>query len=49
MVVFGKEVFYGQGINSTLPGRSHVSTSGDRVVCYSNAALIVISTVHLNK
>ncbi|KAJ6557338.1 PPPDE putative peptidase domain-containing protein [Mycena vulgaris] len=23
IVVFGKEVFYGQGINTTLPGRSH--------------------------
>ncbi|KAJ7147552.1 PPPDE putative peptidase domain-containing protein [Mycena crocata] len=23
VVVFGKEVFYGQGINTTLPGRSH--------------------------
>ena len=25
VVVFGKEVFYGGGINTTLPGRSHVS------------------------
>ena len=25
VVVFGKEVFYGHGINTTLPGRSHVS------------------------
>ncbi|KAG6839694.1 hypothetical protein C0991_012511 [Blastosporella zonata] len=25
VVVFGKEVFYGQGINTTLPGRSHAS------------------------
>ena len=25
VVVFGKEVFYGQGINTSLPGRSHVS------------------------
>ncbi|KAG8720697.1 hypothetical protein FRC08_018396, partial [Ceratobasidium sp. 394] len=23
VVVFGKEIFYGQGINTTLPGRSH--------------------------
>lgn len=26
MVVFGKEIFYGQGINVTLPGKSHVCT-----------------------
>jgi hypothetical protein len=25
VVVFGKEVFYGQGIDTSLPGRSHVS------------------------
>ena len=25
VVVFGKEVFYGQGINTSLPGRSHAS------------------------
>lgn len=24
VVVFGKEVFYGQGINITAPGQSHV-------------------------
>lgn len=25
VVVFGKEVFYGQGISITAPGKSHVS------------------------
>lgn len=25
VVVFGREVFYGQGITTTLPGRSHAS------------------------
>ena len=25
VVVFGKEVFYGQGLDTSLPGRSHVS------------------------
>jgi len=25
VVVFGKEIFYGRGIDVTLPGRSHVS------------------------
>jgi hypothetical protein len=24
VVVFGKEIFYGQGINMTAPGQSHV-------------------------
>ena len=29
VVVFGKEIFYGQGISITEPGRSHVSV--DRI------------------
>ena len=28
VVVFGKEIFYGQGIDITVPGMSHVCLSG---------------------
>lgn len=30
VVVYGKEIFYGQGIDVTLPGRSHVRLSPGR-------------------
>ena len=29
VVVFGKEIFYGQGICTTAPGQSHVSGAND--------------------
>lgn len=38
VVVFGKEVFYGQGISITAPGQSHVSI-----------ILSLVSLVALNK
>lgn len=37
MVVFGKEIFYGQGIDITLPGRSHVRLSA----CLGQQTLIM--------
>jgi hypothetical protein len=30
VVVYGKEIFYGQGIDITLPGRSHVRLPPER-------------------
>jgi hypothetical protein len=36
VVVFGKEIFYGQGINITLPGKSHVCTLTGCVRCITD-------------
>jgi len=42
-VVFGKEVFYGQGINTTLPRRSHVSVD---LLKFQNVIQLIVLYQH---